>query len=140
MTRHLPRPARIGATAVHIAASLGWLALVVVVVVHPAWRVSTAVLVPTVAVSLATGLALALGTPYGLVRYWWILAKLAASVALVVAATAAMAAHVSGSALIVGRAVAAVVLFVLVCASVAKPRARTPWGVPPTGRHHRVTP
>lgn len=139
MSPSLSRLTRVGVTTAHIAASLGWLALVVVVVVHPAWRVSVAVLVPTVALSLGTGLVLALGTPYGLVRYWWILAKLCASVALVVAGSAALAtgAHWSGTPLVVARWVLVVVLFALVCLSVAKPRARTPWGAPPTGRHHR---
>lgn len=137
MTPRLPRLARVGVTTVHIAASLGWLALVMAVVVHPAWQVSVAVLVPTVALSVGTGLVLALGTPYGLVRYWWILAKLCASVALVVAGSAVLAAggHWSGTWVAVARWAGAVVLSALVLLSVAKPRARTPWGYPSTGRH-----
>jgi hypothetical protein len=135
MTPRLPRSARVAATAVHIVASLGWLALVVAVVAYPAMQINAALLVPTVAVSIGTGLVLALGTPYGLVRYWWILAKLATSVALAVAGSVALAGVLPRGAVLPGRIIALVVLFVLVCLSVAKPRARTPWGHPPTGRH-----
>src|ERR1700710_2950734 len=91
MTLRLPRLGRVAVTAVHIATSLGWLALVTVVVVYPDTQINARLLVPTVAVAIATGLVLALGTPYGLLRYWWILAKLAASAALAIAGSVTLA-------------------------------------------------
>lgn len=135
MTPRLPRTGRVAVTAVHIVTSLGWLALVTVVVAYPGTQINAGLLVPTVAVAIATGLVLALGTPYGLLRYWWILAKLTASVALAVAGSAALAGWLPAVLVLPGRCTALVVLSVLVFLSVAKPRARTPWSRPSTGRH-----
>ncbi|HKR49837.1 MAG TPA: hypothetical protein VJT72_09705 [Pseudonocardiaceae bacterium] len=43
---------------------------------------ASCVLIPVVFTSLVTGLVLALSTPWGLVRHWWVIAKCAIAVVL----------------------------------------------------------
>jgi hypothetical protein len=140
MTPRLPRLVRTALVAVHILASMGWLALIVALVCSPAAPVppgvvTTPVLVTVVGLSLITGCVLALCSPYGLVRYWWIAGKFVASLILAGAGTVALLGWLPPAVAYGGRIAALVVLFAAVCISVAKPRARTPWGLPPTGRH-----
>jgi hypothetical protein len=88
----LPRRARAALLTVHVAVSVGWLgldgALVALEVTSltsgdPAVQggieaamgaLASWVLIPVVFTSLVSGLVLALSTPWGLVRHWWVLA------------------------------------------------------------------
>jgi hypothetical protein len=96
--------------------------------------------VPLGLLAVATGVIMGVGTRYGLVRHWWVVAKIAIAVAVVLAdaliiGSAAQRALASGHAPIVlsgvtiGHAVALATAIVL---SVFKPRARTPWARPST--------
>jgi hypothetical protein len=92
--------------AVHVLVSVGWFGLVVVMLV-----LSTAALtaegptsprfpyqlmdeiatpvIPIVAVAtLVTGLALSVATPWGLLRHWWIIVKLALTLVVIVTGAA----------------------------------------------------
>jgi hypothetical protein len=98
-------------------------------------------LAPLANASAATGIALALGTAWGLVHQWWVLTKFAITLvqlhigifvisdALDAAATAAEA----GPGLAVGSAVMAAALGFQAWLSVAKPWPRTRWS-----RHRRT--
>ena len=103
LARRLPRRARAALLVVHVIASAGWLgldgALVALEVTglhsaDPAVRagvvaamavIACRVLIPVVCVSLCSGLALALGTSWGLARHWWLVAK--SGIAAVLTAT-----------------------------------------------------
>jgi hypothetical protein len=140
MTPRLPRLVRTVLVAVHILAAMAWLALIVAMVLSPAAPVPPGVLVAPVLITvvvlaLTTGCVLALCSPYGLVRYWWIAGKFAASLILAAAGIVSLLGWLPAAVAYGGRVAALVVLFAAVCVSVAKPRARTPWGRPPTGRH-----
>jgi hypothetical protein len=87
--------------------------------------------------SAATGVVLGLGTRYGLVRYWWVVAKIAIAAAVVVtdALLTGRMAHLlvttdQGPGALIGPAVPhLVVLGVATWLSVFKPGGRTPWAV-----------
>lgn len=90
--------------------------------------------VPVGLLAAATGVLLSLGTTYGLVRYWWVVAKIVIAVAvivtdpLVLAATArdALAGNSDG---VIQPAIAhCVMLAIATILSVFKPFGRTPWG------------
>lgn len=92
------RRARRAGLTLHVASSVGWLGAVAVAVVlaivvltssdidrvRAAWLVMPLigwwVLVPLSLAALATGLAQSLGTPWGLARHYWVLAKLVLNV------------------------------------------------------------
>lgn len=96
----LTRRARVALLTVHVAMSVGWVgldgALVALEItglstVDPVTRagiatamgvVASRVLVPVVVISVISGLVLALSTQWGLVRYWWIVAKCVIAVTL----------------------------------------------------------
>ena len=92
--------------------------------------------VPLGLVAVATGILLGLGTRWGLVRHWWVVAKIVGAVAVIVTdplllARAAHRAAATGNApsWLYGPAIAhVVVLAVATVLSVFKPRGRTPWG------------
>ena len=89
----LSRRARAAVLTIHVAMSVGWLGLDGALVALEVAGLSTAnaamragigaamaviacwVLIPVVFASLTSGLVLALSTPWGLGRYWWVLAK-----------------------------------------------------------------
>ncbi len=151
------RWARAVVLTVHVVMSVGWLgidgALVALEVtglssVHPAVRAGIAastaviscwVLIPVVFLSLVSGLALALFTQWGLMRYWWVLAK--SGIAAVLAAAGlvflvpalpqilAGRGEPAGMPTLIGRSVALVLLFAATGLSVVKP-----WGKTPSGR------
>lgn len=104
------------------------------------------VIVPLSVLSLVTGVVQALGTPWGLFRHYWVVAKLlltiGATVLLLVhtqvvdrAATDALTAGVTGGAgidavrlqLIVDAAAALIVLVLITVLAIVKPRGRTPF-------------
>jgi hypothetical protein len=121
----LPPPARKLVLAVHLSCSVGWLGAVVAYLVldltvatsqdaaavKSAWMamalVVTWAIVPLALASLVTGLIMALGTKWGLVRHWWVLISFVLTVlativllseAGVVTRSAAMAAASTSSA------------------------------------------
>jgi uncharacterized membrane protein len=90
--------ARRATLVVHVVTSVGWLGAVAAFLALAVAAVRTAdvttmralyvamevlgaaVLVPLSLASLASGLLQSLGTPWGLLRHWWVIAKLALSV------------------------------------------------------------
>jgi hypothetical protein len=160
----LPRRARAALLTIHIAMSVGWLgldsALVALEVTglstsNPAVRTGVAiamavialrVLVPVVSISVASGLVLALSTPWGLVRYWWVLAKCMIAVALTVTGLlvllprlpqiAAGGGEPAGMQTLIAKSVALLLLLAATGISVVKP-----WGKTSRGRRmQRVGP
>lgn len=157
----LSRRARVALLTVHVATSVGWLgldgALVALEVTglgsgDPTERAGIAaamgvlaswVLIPVVFTSLVSGLVLALSTPWGLVRHWWVLVKCAITVVLTGTGLLLMLPRldqiIAGDGApvrmqsLVGRSVALVLLLVATWVSVAKP-----WGKTPHGRAVRV--
>lgn len=161
MTYVLPAPVRKFALTVHLACSVGWigavlayLALVVSAMttrnaqtVRAAWigmeSIGWFVLVPLAVAALATGLALSLGTRWGLFRHYWVLftlllTVLAAAVllghmptvsyyaGLARAGTAPASAGLQGELLHAGGGL--VVLLLIAGLNVYKPRGMTPYG------------
>lgn len=152
----LPRRARTALLTAHITVSVGWLGLDGALVALEATGLGTGdpgeragiaaamaaivvwVLVPVVAASLLSGLVLALTTPWGLVRYWWVIIK--CGIAGVLAATGLVLmmprlhqifmgeAEPVGMRLLIGRAIALALLLVATGLSVVKPWGKTPRG------------
>jgi hypothetical protein len=91
--------------------------------------------VPLGLVAVATGVLLGLGTLWGLVKHWWVIAKIVIAVVVIITdplliARAAHHAVVTGNApsWLYGPTIAhVVVLATATVLSVFKPRARTPW-------------
>lgn len=91
--------------------------------------------IPVGLVAVATGVVLSLGTKWGLVRHWWVVAKIA--IAIIVIVTDALVVggaardHLAGGASpgdLYGPTIAhTVVLAVAALLSFVKPRGRTPW-------------
>ena len=155
----LPRRARAALLTIHVAVSVGWLgldgALVALEVTSltsgdPAVQGGIAaamgalaswVLIPVVFTSLISGLVLALSTPWGLVRHWWVLAKCGIAVTLTAAGLALMLPRldqvVTGDGepaqlqMLLARSLALVLLLAATGLSVIKPWGKT--------RHGRVT-
>ena len=106
------------------------------------WRV----IVPLSFAALITGIVQSLGTPWGLFRYYWVLAKLAltvfgAAVLLVHTQPVALMAHMASRAsplaaeldqvklqLVVASAAGVAVLLLTTALSIYKPRGLTPYG------------
>jgi hypothetical protein len=159
----LPPTARKVTLTAHVVASVGWLGAVAAFLVlavtavtspdvalsrglYPAMDVlGRLVLVPLSLLSLATGLLQALGTSWGLVRYWWVVVKLVITLAAALVLLAYLgtlrtladaAAHpADGSAdllpslsPVVHAGAATLVLLVAAVLSVFKPRGLTRYG------------
>ncbi len=152
------RPYKLALTA-HVLGSVGWFGVSVFVLfafvasqVTGDAALSNALLrtvetspwlsVPVGLIAAATGVLLSLGTKWGLIRHWWVVAKIAIAVIVVVtdAFVLGHAAHdhlagASAPGDLYGPTIAhAVVLAVATLLSVLKPRGRTPWrraGSPP---------
>ncbi len=164
--RRLSPRARHGTVVVHVVASVGWLALMLCLLtlavralvaddadtVRTAYRamamLGDALIVPLSLTSLASGVVLALGTPWGLFRFHWVAVKfwltLAATAASVFALTArlheaarAAERHPTGSApalepgflrynLVIVPTVALLLYLANVVLSVVKPWGRRP--------------
>ena len=151
-TFRLRRKAHKAVLCAHILTSVGWFGVAVVVAgcgllaaftgdasLPPALyrTVQTApwLSIPMGLAAVATGVVLGLGTTFGLVRNWWVVAKIAISAAVVVT-DAVLVGRVAHDALVTGRPPAplfgstiahVVVLVVATVLSVFKPRGRTPW-------------
>jgi hypothetical protein len=91
--------------------------------------------VPAGILAVVTGTVLGLGTTYGLIRHWWVVAKIVIAVAVIVtdALLVIKAAHdaaVTGEPAtpLYGSTIAHVVVLALATVlAVFKPRGRTPW-------------
>jgi hypothetical protein len=145
---------------VHIVSAVGWLGIELCVLVlavvglttdDPATRrtaydaavlLADALFLPVTVLMLVSGLVLGLGSRWGLLRYYWVAAKLAIGCALLVAGTATLEASVRGAADLATAggltegdgislagmlAVVAGLTFVASVLSVTKPWGRTPW-------------
>jgi hypothetical protein len=96
------------------------------------------VLIPVVLAALVSGLVLALSTPWGLVRYWWVLIKCGIAGALTVAGMSLMIprlhqiiageAQPVGMETLIGRSIALALLLAATALSVIKPWGKTPHG------------
>ena len=155
----LPRRARAALLTVHVAVSVGWLGLDGALVALEVTSLTSGdptvqggiaaamgalaswVLIPVVFTSLVSGLVLALSTPWGLVRHWWVLAKCGIAVTLTAAGLALMLPRldqvVTGDGepaqlqMLLARSLALVLLLAATGLSVIKPWGKT--------RHGRVT-
>ena len=136
----------------HVLTSVGWFGIAAVVAfcglaaagtgdasfataLYRVMHVAPWLSVPTGLLAIATGAVLSLGTAHGLVRHWWVVAKIVIAVAVVltdafllnwVAADAVATGDPAPP--LYGVTIAHVVLLaVATVLSVFKPRARTPW-------------
>ncbi|WP_433798890.1 hypothetical protein [Actinomycetospora sp. CA-084318] len=95
--------------------------------------------IPGAFLALASGVALSLVTPWGLVTYWWVLVKLVLTVVVILYSTFFVGVWVEESIalgtapspvagpLVVGPVVSLAAFLLMTWASVAKPWGRTPW-------------
>ncbi|MGH3788086.1 MAG: hypothetical protein ACRDRG_16410 [Pseudonocardiaceae bacterium] len=152
----LPRRARVAVLTVHVVTSVGWLGLlgalvalevICLVTVDPAGRawidtamaaVAVWVLTPVVFSAVVSGLVLALSTPWGLVRHWWVLAKCAIASTLTAAGVVLMLpvphqiivgdGQPTHMQTLIVRSVALILLLLATGISVVKPWGKTPHG------------
>ncbi|MGH3935796.1 MAG: hypothetical protein ACRDS1_12605 [Pseudonocardiaceae bacterium] len=99
---------------------------------------ASCVLIPVVFISLTSGLVLALSTPWGLVRHWWVLAKCGIAVVLTTTGLVLMLPRldqvVAGNGepvqlqTLLARSLALVLLLAATGLSVVKPWGKTPHG------------
>jgi hypothetical protein len=152
----LPRRLRVALLTVHIVMSVGWVGLlgalvamevIALATVNPLERAGIAtamaamtvwVLVPVVFASMTSGLVLALFTPWGLTRHWWVLAKCGIAVVVTVVALALLLPQlhqiIAGDGepirmlTLIARSAALLLLLVATGLSVVKPWGKTPRG------------
>jgi hypothetical protein len=150
----LPRRLRVALLTVHIVMSVGWVGLlgalvamevIALATVNPLERAGIAtamaamtvwVLVPVVFASMTSGLVLALFTPWGLTRHWWVLAKCGIAVVVTVVALALLLPQlhqiIAGDGepiqmlTLIARSAALLLLLVATGLSVVKPWGKTP--------------
>ncbi|MGQ0843009.1 MAG: DUF2269 domain-containing protein [Sporichthyaceae bacterium] len=160
--RRMPPAVRRAALLAHVVASIGWIGAVLAylafatvavrggdpelmraayLVMDPVQRWA---LVPLAGAAALTGVVMSLGTPWGLIRHWWVIFKLllttVASVVLVLNTTgrvrtlteaAQRPEQVGGDGLngqIVHATVGLVILLVVAALGAYKPRGATGWG------------
>jgi hypothetical protein len=141
---------------VHVAAGVGWLGVHAVLILLAATGLTTGdetlldavyvtagevvwLVFPFAAISLASGLVLALGTPWGLIRHVWVTAKLVINVAMLAVSGAVLSRFVEeaadrardgvavgdlGPRILVGSTAGFVLLVVATALSVYRPRGR----------------
>ena len=140
------------ALTAHILSSVGWFGIAIVVgfcgiavvvtddpTLPPALLrvIETApwISVPVGLMAIATGTFLGLGTVFGLVRHWWVIAKMGIAAAVIIT-DAALVGRIAHEALATGTIESAllgstiahvVVLAIATVFSVFKPGGRTPW-------------
>jgi hypothetical protein len=149
------------ALTAHVLSSVGWFGIAVTIAVcgiaaavtgdgalttslYQAMEAAPWLSIPVGLLAVATGAVLSLGTTWGLVRHWWVVAKIAISVAVIVT-DAVLVGRVAGDAATSGQASAplygstvahVVLLGVATYLSVFKPRGRTPLGRKAALRRH----
>jgi DMSO/TMAO reductase YedYZ heme-binding membrane subunit len=158
----MPPRVRTFALTAHVTCSVGWFGAVLVFLAHAVVGMTSqdaqtvrgvylvmepaawAVLVPLAVASFVTGVVQGLGTPWGLIRHYWVVFKLLITVfatvillvymqtfrlmAAVAADPAADLATVRNPSPVVHSVLAAIVLLVATVLAVYKPRGITPWG------------
>jgi hypothetical protein len=163
----LTRRARGALLTAHVAVSVGWLGLDGALVALEVTGLSTGdageragiaaamaalvvwVLIPVVSASLISGLVLALSTPWGLVRYWWVIFKCGIAAVLTATGLGLMLPHLHqiilgeaepvGVQLLIGRAIALALLLAATGVSVVKPWGKTPHGRSVREHRHPVS-
>ena len=158
----LPRRARTALLTVHVAVSAGWVGLDGALVALEVIGLGTGdsgeragiaaamgaivvwALIPVVVFALTSGLVLALSTPWGLVRYWWVIIKCGIAGTLAVTGMLLMLPRlhqiIAGEAepvrmeSLIGRSIALALLLAATGISVIKP-----WGKTPHGRSARTS-
>jgi hypothetical protein len=142
------RRVRQGLLVVHVLSSVGWFGLAITVAFcglvgrsrgdlafYEVIRSTLGLSVPLGLTAAASGVALSLTTRWGLLRHWWIVAKQAITIAVIVTDVAVVGPEMA-EAIDTGRATAmpgpvfahCVVLAIATALSIVKPRARTPLG------------
>ena len=168
-----PRRRRIWLT-LHVGFSVGWLGVALTMTAlaligstadshpmrHGAYEIlhviDLAVAIPSMALSIITGLVVSLGTKWGLVRHWWVIVKFSISVSIpLVAGTvestlADELAHrtvdpagqpaTTGIALVACLGAFTAALWIATILSVTKPWGRTRWAPPTRTATPRTTP
>ncbi|MDT9692004.1 DUF2269 domain-containing protein [Streptomyces sp. P9(2023)] len=158
--KHLQRPARRALLVVHVAVSVAWLGLSVGLLTlgitayttgdpsltEAAYRAMKVfadwLLAPVAVVTLVSGLALSLGTPWGLARHRWVWIKFWITLATAAATVFALrpeiahaaAAGVPDSSLVAAPVVSTTAYLFMTAISVLKP-----WGLTRRGRRLRVS-
>jgi hypothetical protein len=154
--RRLSPAARKLTLTVHVVAGVGWLGVHAVLILLAATGLTTGdetlldavsvtagevvwLVFPFAAISLASGLVLALGTPWGLFRHVWVTAKLVINVAMLAVSGAVLSRFVEeaadrardgvavgdlGPRILVGSTAGFVLLVVATALSVYRPRGR----------------
>ena len=146
---------------IHVVAGVGWLGLHAVLILLTATGLATGddhtmlavyvaggmvgeLVFPFAAISLATGVILSLGTAWGLLRHWWVLAKLVINVAMLAVSGAVLSRFLAeaadrardgvavgdlGTRVVIGSCAGFALLVVATALSVYRPRGRTRWDV-----------
>ncbi|MFP5021512.1 DUF2269 family protein [Pseudonocardia phyllosphaerae] len=98
--------------------------------------------IPAAFASLVTGIVVAVASPWGLARYWWVLTKLVLTIVVIVWSTFGVGVWVEqsiaayaggdtaspvGTALVIGAGTNLAAFLFMTWASVATPWGRTPW-------------
>lgn len=146
------RPRKVALTA-HILSAVGWFGVAVVVVfwvmaasvtddstlsvaLYRAIETSVWLSIPVGVIAVATGTLLGVKTAFGLIRHWWVAAKIAIALAVIIT-DAVLVRRVAHDAIgtgttpreLYGSTIAHVVLLALATIlAVFKPRGLTPWG------------
>lgn len=167
------KTARQGLLLLHVVFSVGWLgagAGNLVIAVEAAMtaspitrrvcydlidRLDFALVIPLAFGSLGSGLLISVATKWGLTRYWWVLVKLALTVAVIVFSTFGVGVWVEQSIaatstldgaspvatpLVVGAAGNIAAFLFMTWASITKPWPKTPWSTRPVRRHLAAEP
>ncbi|MFJ3584467.1 DUF2269 domain-containing protein [Streptomyces sp. NPDC090127] len=158
--KHLQRPARRALLVVHVAVSVSWLGLSVgllalgitayttgdLSLTEAAYRAMKVfadwLLAPVAVVTLASGLVLSLGTPWGLARHRWVWTKFWITLATAAATVFALRPEIEHAAaagtpdpsLVVAPTVSMVAYLFMTAISVLKP-----WGLTRRGRRLRLS-
>ena len=166
VTRLAPPRREAGADHPGVVAGVGWLGLHAVLVLLTATGLATGsdatmravyvtggmvgeLVFPFAGISLVSGLVLSLGTAWGLVRHWWVLAKLVINVVMLAVSGAVLSRFLAqaadrardgaevgdlGTRVVIGSCAGLVLLVVATALSVYRPRGRTPWASGVRGR------
>lgn len=116
----LSRPLRAVVLTWHITGAGSWFAFLAGQVWLP-WFPFEGLLIVAASIAVPTGVLLAITSPLGLVRYWWMVAKLVGTLALLAAGTLAVYGHLVPYSRLAGVGV----LWVLTWLSAARPWGKT---------------
>lgn len=129
----LSRPLRAVLLAWHITGSVSWFAFLAGQIWLP-WFPFEGLLIVAASIAVPTGILLAMTSPLGFARYWWLSWKLTGS--LLVGGLGAWTVY-TGRAVPYSRTAGLLVLWGCIWLSVARPWGKTPYGQRRHGRHLR---